>query len=1116
MQFRLLGPLEVVDDGDRSLALGGRKQRSVLAVLLLHANDVVATERLVDEVWGDAPPATVAKSIQVYVSRMRKELGDGRLVTRPPGYALHVEPSELDLACFQALVAQAAGADPATAAAKLREALALWRGPALADLAYEPFAQAHAAQLEELRFSALEQRIDADLAAGDHARLVGELEALAAQHPLREQLRGQLMLALYRSGRQADALEAYQAARTTLVEELGIEPGRTLRELHQAILGQDEELELPAPAEVHERATARGVFVGRTRELSALDDALGDALGGRGRVLLIAGEPGIGKSRLTDELAARARARDAQVLVGRCWEAGGAPAYWPWVQVLRTYVRDSERQSAATQLSAADGDHLVALLPELAELAPGREVPALDTDGARFRLFEAVGSLLRRAAKSQPLLVVLDDVHAADEPSLLLLRFVAREIAGSRLLIVGAYRDVDPTLSDPLTSALAELVREPHTSQIGLDGLSEADVSEYIELAAATRPPSELVAAIHAETEGNALFVAEVVRLLDAEGRLGEAGAALSIPPGVRAVIGQRLGRLSPDCRELLAAASVLGREFRLDVLAQLAGLERADMLDRLDEAASERAVVDVPRSPGRLRFGHALIRDTLYDDLAPARRLRMHARAGAALEAAYAADPEPHLAELARHYVAAAPAGFAETAVDYARRAGDRAVGQLAFEEAERHDETALGLAGDALTRCELLLALGEARARAGDRPRAKEAMYEAAQLAERHGLREQLGRAALGYGGRIIWDVSRDDARLVPLLERALAAVDEADSPMRVRLLARLAGGPLRDASFPPERKARLSEEALAMARRLDCDSATLAYAMHGYILGHHSPDHVRSQLELATELIEVAGRAGDKERVFDGHEERFDALVELGDVEAARVELAAMDRVAHELRQPSQAWLVGAHEALLALLAGRLEDAERLVESARRLGERTQGWNATVTHRLQLYALRREQDRLGEVEELIRRSVAEFPTYPIIRCVQTHVLAQLGAHDEARAALEELTRGRCAALPFDEEWLVSTCLLADAGVVLGAGQVAATLYELLVPYDDHVAISYPEVSIGAVALRLGALAATIGRDDDARRHFADALAMHDRIGARRWHARTEREAARLLGPG
>ena len=262
---------------------------------------------------------------------------------------------------------------------------------------------------------------------------------------------------------------------------------------------------------------------------------------------------------------------------------------------------------------------------------------------------------------------------------------------------------------------------------------------------------------------------------------------------------------------------------------------------------------------------------------------------------------------------------------------------------------------------------------------------------------------------------------ARLVPLLERALEAVGETDSPLRVRLLARLAGGPLRDASFPPERKARLSEEALAMARRLD------RRRRHPGL--RDAWLHPRTPLARTTSAgswgwrpssSRWRARAGDEERVFDGHEERFDALIELGHVEAARVELVAMDRVARELRQPSQAWLVGAHEAILALLAGPLDAAERLVEAARDLGERTQGWNATVTYRLQLYALRREQNRLGEIADLIRRSVAEFPTYPIIRCVQTHVLAELGAHDEARAALEALARDRCAALPFDEEWL------------------------------------------------------------------------------------------------
>jgi DNA-binding SARP family transcriptional activator len=1118
MEFRLLGPLEVVDDG-RSLALGGRKQRSLLAVLLLHANDVVSTELLVDEIWGASPPATVAKSVQVYVSRLRKELGDGRLATQVPGYRLRVEPSELDLLRFEALAAEAVGADAPAARALLREALALWRGPPLADLSYEPFAQTQVTRLEDLRLAALEQRIEADLACGEHAALTSELEALVAQQPLRERLRGQLMLALYRCGRQAEALAAFQAARSELVEELGIEPSRELRELHEAILRQDARLD-PAPAAPAAPVAAppsAGIFVGRGPELTALSDCLADALAGSGRIALVAGEPGIGKSRLVDELAARARARDAQVLVGRCWEAGGAPAYWPWVQALRGYVRETDSGALATQLRATGGDRLVALLPELAEYVPGDEVPALDSEGARFRLFESVGAFLRSAAEARALVLVIDDVHAADEPSLLLLSFLAREVADARLLVVCAFRDVDPTLREPLTHALAALVREPVTRQVALAGLSEADVAEYVERATGVTSPPALVAAIHAETEGNALFVAEVVRLLEADGGLGDAASALRIPPGVRAVIGERLARLSPPCRDLLGLASVLGREFRLDALARLAGIERDAMLDVLDEAVAERAVSDVPRSPGRLRFAHALIRDTLYDDLPPMRRLRLHERAAIAIEEAYAAaDLDPHLSELARHYVAAAPAGLVNKAIVYARRAGDQAAAQLAFEEAVRQYETALALVEDGPTRCELLLALGDARARAGDQQAAKEALYEAAQLAERHGLPEHLGRAALGYGGRIIWEVSRDDARLVPLLERAIAAQGERDSELRVRLLARFAGGPLRDSSFPPERKARLSEEALAMARRGGYDDATLAYAIHGYILGHHSPDHTPRQLELAKELVDVAGRAGDKERAFDGHEERFDALVELGDIQSARAELRAMDRLARELRQPSQAWLVTVHEALLALLAGALDDAERLIVAARDIGAEAQSWNAVVTYRLQLFVLRREQGRLAELSELVRASAAEFSTYRVWRCVLTHVLAETGHADEARAELTALAHDRFAALPFDEEWLVSMCTLAEAARILGEQEPAAVLYELLAPYADRIAISYPEVSIGAVARSLGVLAATIGREDDARRHFAAAAATHVRIGAPTWLARTESDAARLRGSG
>ena len=1097
MEFRLLGPLDVVER-ERSLVLGGRKQRALLAVLLLHANDTVSRERLIDELWGDSPPATVEKSIHVYVSRLRRQLGDGRLVTRPPGYVLRLDPSESDLGRFEQLVAEADGAAPAAAAKTLREALALWRGPPLADLAYETCLRGEILRLTELRLSALEHRIDADLATGRHADLVGELESLVAGQPLRERLRSQLMLALYRCGRQAEALEVYRETRRALVEQLGIEPSRGLREMERAILEQDRSLDLADEAPAGPPRTSD--FVGRDRELGTLDGALEDVLAGRGHVRLVAGAPGIGKSRLAAALGARAHARGARVVVGRCWEAGGAPPYWPWIQALRALVEGIEPESLPLRVGA----DLAELMPELRDLVPGiPRPPAIQPGGAGFGLFVGVGPCGGGAAQAHPLVVVLDDLHAADEPSLLLLRFVARELGDTRLLAVAVHRDVDPTMSGALSAAVAELVREPHVRQIALAGLSEPEVAQYIERSTGATPPESLAGSIAAETEGNPLFVVELVRLLAAERRLGKPDPRPAIPPGVRAVIGRRVARLSPRCRGLLELASVLGREFELDALARMAGFERAGLLDALDEALGERVVDEAPGSARRLRFAHALIRDTLYDELPAVRRLELHREAGEALETVYAADREPHVAELAQHFQAA---GTRDKAVEYARLAGDRAVSQLAYEEAVRQYGSALGFADEPVPRCELLLALADAHDRAGEMDASRAAYREAADLAQRADETELLARAAIGYGGRILWEIARDDER-VSLLERALAALPAGDSALRARLLARLAMR-LRGTPGAIERMRALAGEALEMAERLG-DVETLVYARSAYIPAVESPANTREMLEAATGLLDAAGRIPDLERMFEAHEHRACRLLELGDVAAARADVVAMDRLADELRQPAQRWLVTVIRAREALLAGRLAETEDLIEQSLALGT----FAVTTVHRMQLYFLRREQGRLAEVQELIARTIAEYPALAVWRCVLGQMQAELGRTAEARRTFEALAGDDFSALPFQELWTVGMGLLAETAHALGDAERAATLYAKLLPYADRVAVSFPEVATGAIARQLGLLAATMGRWEEAEGHFEAALDLNRRIGAEPWLAHTLEDHARML---
>jgi DNA-binding SARP family transcriptional activator len=365
VEFRLLGPLEVLDAG-LSLELGGVKQRSLLAVLLLHANEVVSVDRMIDELWGASPPRTAAKSVQVYVSRLRKQLGDDRFITKPPGYALRVDASELDIARFEELLAAAQHADPPTASRLLHEALRLWRGPPLADLAFEPFARTEIARLEELRWAAVERRVDVDLAAGRHAALLPELQLHVGRHPLREPLHARLMVALYRSGRQADALDAYRRARRTLMDELGLEPGDELRRLERAILRQDPALDLAAspataPSTAHSGPPQRSAIVVPTN-VAALDALLAVAtpLTTARELIVAAVVPPTDLGEATAALAAR---RDALIRRGMTVRS----AAFTSSAAARDVARMATKESADLLLTDLTGN---ALDVQLLELAP--------------------------------------------------------------------------------------------------------------------------------------------------------------------------------------------------------------------------------------------------------------------------------------------------------------------------------------------------------------------------------------------------------------------------------------------------------------------------------------------------------------------------------------------------------------------------------------------------------------------------------------------------------------------------------------------------------------------------------------------------------------------------
>ncbi|HWC11838.1 MAG TPA: BTAD domain-containing putative transcriptional regulator [Acidimicrobiales bacterium] len=1125
LELRILGPLDVTD-GERFADLRRPKPRAVLAVLLLHPNQVVPADRLVDAVWGDRPPPSATNTLQGYVSYLRQAIadlgkgqeGDPAIRTQAPGYTLVVDPDRIDAQRFERLLSDGrramATGDHGRAAASLREALSLWRGPALADLAAEPFASLEAARLEELRLAALEEQADAELALGRHGELIGRLQAMVEENPLRERLWAQLMLALYRCGRQAEALRAYQAARRILGEELGIEPSPALRRLEADVLAQAPSLEAsagPATGSLPGRevpfppllaAGSSRDYVGREDLLVRLRDARRAAGTGSCRAAFLAGEPGIGKTRTAAEVARAAFADGAVVLYGRCQEEPGLP-YQPFVEALDWYTGHAPEPVLGRYPA-----ELIRLQPLLASRVPSLGPPvSSDPRSEEHLLFEATGSWLVELARRQPVVLVLDDLHWASKPVLLLLRHVLRAAAarpdGVPLLLVGTYRVTEVDRGHPLLAVMAQIRRLPGVEQVSILGLSPAEVEEFVCRAlgdALDDDTRTLAGMLHAETEGNPFFLDEVLRHLVETGVVARSAERwtvadrrqVTVPQGVRDVIGRRLDRLSTPAARVLSVAAVIGRDFDAELVAALTDLSDDDVLDALDEAVTARLVQET--GADHYRFAHALVRAALYEDLSATRRKRAHLKVAEMLEKLRPDD----VVALAHHLVQAEPTGNElPRAVRYALAAAEQALGARALADAEARFRRVLGLLAEprysgAPERAHALCGLGEAQRDQGD-ARSRATLLAAARTAEEAGDLDLLVRAALSNSRWLPSIIGGIDRERLALTEAVLEAVGPAPSADRARLLAQLAA----EVCFTRDdrRRLALAAEAERMARALG-DDALLAEVLNRTGYAAFAAGRTRHLVARAEEAAGLADASGDPAQRVLARYFWSGALLTAGDIPAFRRVTEEMAVVAAGAA-PTLQWLAMACTPRLAVLDGRFDDARRLNDDAFALAQELDEpdgaawWTATLT------VLAWCHGAFDGIVESLDAGTDVYPDEPAWAIGYAMVLAMEGREAEARDALQ-------AQRPDPEDLVdhvfpfLNTMMCAVIAFQLDDVELAARTATALRPYQ-HLWVHHYAGTVGPVGLGVALCAATTGDLDESVSLFEEADRTTVALGCR-----------------
>lgn len=862
---------------------------------------------------------------------------------------------------------------------------------------------------------------------------------------------------------------------------------------------------------------AAGVFIGRERETKELRVALNDALSGKDHLFMLVGEPGSGKTRMTEQLATYARLCNAQVLAGSCYEGEGAPAFWPWLQIIRSYGQDLEPEKLQSIMGPGAAD-IAQVVSEIRERLPDLPPPpTLEPEQARFRLFDSVTTFLKNASKLRPLVVILDDLHWADKPSLLLLQFLARELKDACILVIGTYRDMELGRQHPLSQTLGELSRQGLSARIVLRGLTEQDVARFIEMTAGIKPTENLVRTVFQQTEGNPFFLNEIVRLLVVEGQLERpqvtTASGVRIPEGVREVIARRLDRLSDECNRILTVACVIGREFSLDALEPLSDISGDQLLELLDEATAARVIHELPQAVGQYSFVHALIRETLYDEISTARRVRFHRRIGETLEKLYGNSPDSHLTELAYHFFQAAPAGDSYKAIDYAVRAAKRAISQLAYEEAAGQYERARAVIElqedvDEARRGEMSLALGDAQKKAGNNAKAREAFLHAAGIARKRGAPEQLARAALGVGTAMVASGKVDEIEL-SILKEALSALSEEDTALRARLLAQLSMA----LYYSPEFREEINQQAVEMARRVE-DPAAIVAALYGRHLILDGTPNVEERLAVATEILGIAEQGGNKEMELQIRYRRVLDLMELADMPALDAEIEAYAKLAEELRQPRYLWLTPYFKASRALTEGRFEECEKLAGKAMAIGQRAQDPTAPLLFATIINVLRMVQGKVDDREAAILRYLEDYPEIPSHRATLANLYCRLGRREDGQREFDQVATHDFANLPRDGSWNPTMANLAYVCSYLNDLRRAAILYELLLPYSPlQMVIGSAAIGTGSALRFLGILATTMSRWEEAGAHFEGALLMNTRIRATPFVALTQQEYGSML---